>query len=199
MKTSSKIAILAAVGAWLITKKKGAISGVGRVGYAPTTTAYLVRYIPKYGQFSVDFPMVWLNYKNGSANLQNSRDHATRFYSYEEAEATAQQLFDEIYHYEHKGFEIVEIHDHDEQEVQDTIEDLLSRDDSFRYRLLSRMQMDCDYYLGNGHRNGQYLWMRMDPQGHIDVMRALWDSFKEKPEWLSMEEINDYAERMGVN
>ena len=35
---------------------------------------------------------------------------------------------------------------------------LLEHDDTFRYQLLDRLRMDCDYYLGYGNRNPRYLW-----------------------------------------
>ena len=43
-------------------------------------------------------------------------------------------------------------------DVQDIIKDLLTRDDGFRYRLLSRMQTDVKYYLGNGNGYEKDLW-----------------------------------------
>lgn len=196
MKTSSKIAIAAAaVGTWLLAKKKAkGTSGIGSTG-----VKYLVRYTPKNAW--EEYPLCWLHYENGSANLQKSQDHATRFDSYEEAEKIAERLFNDDYYayrYSYRGFEIIEKLDHDEKRVREAIEWVLGQGDSYRYRLLDRMRSDCDYYLGNGDRHGQYLWMTMDPQGHIDVMRALWDSFDEKPEWLTREKINWYADQMGV-
>lgn len=72
-------------------------------------------------------------------------------------------------------------------------------DAKFNYMLLNRLQLDCDYYLGNGDRCTRQLWAGNE-QAQIDKMRELWDSFADdaKPQWLSMEEINEYAVRMGV-
>lgn len=69
----------------------------------------------------------------------------------------------------------------------------------YRYMLLSRMQMDCDYYLGNGHRHSKYLWA-LDETQHITAMRMLWDAFPAdmKPEWLTKEQLDDYARKMNV-
>ena len=69
----------------------------------------------------------------------------------------------------------------------------------YRYMLLSRMQMDCDYYLGNGHRSSKYLWA-LDETQHITAMRMLWDAFPAdmKPEWLTKEQLEDYAKQMNV-
>lgn len=74
------------------------------------------------------------------------------------------------------------------------------RDAKFNYMLLSRLQDDCDYYLGNGGRNAKHSLWAQDEQAQIYKMRELWDSFAEdaKPQWLSMEEINEYAKKMGV-
>ena len=76
-----------------------------------------------------------------------------------------------------------------------SVEEILNHDDKFRYQLLSRMQSDVKYFLGNGNRHVPDLWAG-DIDKHIDLMFKLWDSFKEKPEWLSREEIAVYAEQM---
>lgn len=73
----------------------------------------------------------------------------------------------------------------------------LERDERFRYLLLNRMREDCEYYLGHGHRDCVYLWAG-DEHEQIELMKKLWDSFPEsgKPEWLTMEKILSYEERM---
>ena len=67
------------------------------------------------------------------------------------------------------------------------------------YMLLSRLLCDCKYYLGNGNRSPRCLWA-CDEQEQIDKMRELWDGMPEngKPEWLTREEIDNYAKQMGV-
>ena len=70
--------------------------------------------------------------------------------------------------------------------------------DRFNYMLLDRLKSDCEYYLVNGGRNAkQNLWAH-DEQKQIDKMREIYDSLKIKPEWLTMEQIDEYAARMGV-
>ena len=70
--------------------------------------------------------------------------------------------------------------------------------DRFNYMMLDRLRCDCEYYLVNGGRNAkQSLWAH-DEQKQIDKMRELYDSLKIKPEWLTMEQIDEYAARMGV-
>lgn len=45
-------------------------------------------------------------------------------------------------------------------------------DSKFNYMLLSRLQSDCDYYLGNGNRCARQLWAGNE-QAQIDKMREL--------------------------
>ena len=70
-------------------------------------------------------------------------------------------------------------------------------DKKFNYMLLSRLQMDCKYFLGNGSGHTKHLWAG-DVDEQICKMKELWNSFdkEEKPEWLSMEEILDYENKM---
>lgn len=70
--------------------------------------------------------------------------------------------------------------------------------DRFNYMMLDRLRCDCEYYLVNGGRNAkQSLWAQ-DEQAQIDKMREIYDSLQIKPEWLSKEQIDEYAARMGV-
>lgn len=70
----------------------------------------------------------------------------------------------------------------------------------FRYMMLSRLRQDCEYYLGYGNRNAMQLWA-CDEQKQIDTMSAIWETFDtdDKPEWLTHDDIADYAKRMGVD
>lgn len=81
-----------------------------------------------------------------------------------------------------------------EQERKD---ELLKRDETYRYQLLDRMRSDCEYYLGNGHRNYRQLWAE-DEREQIEVMKLLYDSFPDgkKPEWLSRTDIENYEKQM---
>lgn len=80
-----------------------------------------------------------------------------------------------------------------------SIEWILSRDDKFRYMLLDRMRQDCDYYLGNGDRNAEQLWAVGSVDRQIAYMKAILNSFKDKPEWLTMEQIKRYERLMKPN
>lgn len=67
----------------------------------------------------------------------------------------------------------------------------------FNYMLLSRLKSDCDYFLGHGLRNEKHLWAgSVDRQ--IAKMRELYNSFAddEKPEWLTIEQIDEYERKM---
>lgn len=67
----------------------------------------------------------------------------------------------------------------------------------FNYMLLCRLKSDCEYYLNYGGRNAKSLWAK-DEQAQIDKMREIYDSLKIKPKWLTMEQIDEYAARMGA-
>ncbi len=72
------------------------------------------------------------------------------------------------------------------------------RDSSFPYRMLDRMRMDCEYYLGNGNRYAGHLWVSGNEKEHIALMKALWKSLPEdgKPEWLPYDKILEYQGKM---
>ena len=67
----------------------------------------------------------------------------------------------------------------------------LNGEDEFRYMMLSRLQLDCKYFLGNGNRHNKYLWAK-DPKEHIKIMKALYRSLPAPPEWITMKEIKYY-------
>ena len=69
------------------------------------------------------------------------------------------------------------------------------RDEEFLYRLLSRMQTDCEYYLVNGGRHDAHLWA-LNPDKQIKYMIAIWDYLPEKPEWLSLDQLEEYSVEM---
>ena len=65
----------------------------------------------------------------------------------------------------------------------------------YNYRLLSRLKSDCDYFLGNGNRYEKHLWAgNVDDQ--IAKMKELYNKLPEKPEWLTMEDIENYEKEM---
>lgn len=59
-----------------------------------------------------------------------------------------------------------------------------------KYAFLSRLQSDCEYFLGNGRGyEGHLYYGSVDRQ--CDEMEKLWNSFGEdkKPEWITIEQI----------
>lgn len=71
-------------------------------------------------------------------------------------------------------------------------------DDRFNYMMLDRLRCDCDYYLNYGGRNAKHSLWAHDEQKQIDKMREIYDLLQIKPEWLTREQIDEYATRMGV-
>ena len=73
--------------------------------------------------------------------------------------------------------------------------DINSLSDKEKYMFLDRMKQDCKYFLGNGNRNTKYLFGNSVKE-HIESMKELYNSLKEKPEWLSMEDIEEFDRKM---
>ena len=74
---------------------------------------------------------------------------------------------------------------------------VLDKPETFRYQMLSRFQMDADYFFGNGAQNPGVLWAG-DPVEHANNMIAVWNSFPEdaKPKWMTKEELDEYVEKL---
>ena len=82
--------------------------------------------------------------------------------------------------------------------MTDTMREIIrTKDNKFKYQLLDRMRSDCNYYLNAGGRHNKFLWSGT-VKNHIDDMKALYSSFEEseRPEWLSLEDIGAYYEKM---
>ena len=69
--------------------------------------------------------------------------------------------------------------------------------DEFLYMMLDRLRSDCEYYLGSGHRAAKHLWANNE-KDQINLMLRIWGNFPEdaKPEWLTLEEIQEYRKEM---
>ncbi|MBO6255307.1 MAG: hypothetical protein J6O49_16975 [Bacteroidaceae bacterium] len=63
--------------------------------------------------------------------------------------------------------------------------------------MLGRLQSDCEYFLGNGNGYEGHLWAHT-VEAQIKEMRDRWNAFEddEKPEWLTMEQIDEYEKLM---
>lgn len=65
----------------------------------------------------------------------------------------------------------------------------------FLYQMLGRLESDCKYFLGNGNGYEKHLWAStVDNQ--ILAMKEIYNKLEEKPEWLSLEQINNYENEM---
>lgn len=64
-----------------------------------------------------------------------------------------------------------------------------------KYMMLGRLQSDCEYFLGNAKGSEKVLYYD-SVEEHISEMKKLWNELDVKPEWLSMEDINEYEEKM---
>lgn len=67
----------------------------------------------------------------------------------------------------------------------------------FQYMLLGLLRDDCDYWLGYGDRCDKYL-LTGSPQRQINKMLEIYDGLGDELDWISRDDILDYAERMGV-
>ena len=57
--------------------------------------------------------------------------------------------------------------------------------------MLGRLQMDLEYFLGNGNRNERHLYY-LNAREHIKEMINLWKSLPKKPMWLRANKLIKY-------
>lgn len=83
-------------------------------------------------------------------------------------------------------------------EIKKTADDIRSSGDRYTYMMLDRLRSDVEYvtseYGGKGAMN--QLWYNGDPKKHIALMKELHNGLKEKPQWLSMDKINEYEKKL---
>ena len=80
------------------------------------------------------------------------------------------------------------------------MEDWSKHEPRFRYMMLDRLRQDCDYSLNRCDGSESVLWAK-DKKAQIANMVALWKSFdpEDRPEWLTWDDIIEYAKRFGVD
>lgn len=71
-----------------------------------------------------------------------------------------------------------------------------TNDHSYEYMLLDRLRSDCEYFLGTGETAENNHLCAGNPEAQIKKMQELYDMLPEKPEWLTQEDINQYAQQM---
>lgn len=84
------------------------------------------------------------------------------------------------------------------ESVQDeTLKELLSGDETFRYSMLDRLLGDCRYYLGYGNRCSKHLWAK-DEHKQIELIKGLYNSFdnSNKPNFITIEGILQFEKEM---
>ena len=74
-------------------------------------------------------------------------------------------------------------------------ESLNEEDDKFNYMMLDRLKQDCEYYLGYGNGYEGHLWAG-NVEDQIAKMKELYNKVPEKPEWLSLKDIDNYERQM---
>jgi hypothetical protein len=80
------------------------------------------------------------------------------------------------------------------------MEDWSRYEAKFRYMMLDRFRQDCDYSLNRCDGSENVLWSK-DKKAQIENMKAIWKTFSanDTPEWLTWEDILEYARRFGVD
>ena len=81
------------------------------------------------------------------------------------------------------------------KELKQMVKSIIEEGTEFNYMLLSRLQHDNDYYLDMGNRNPKILWAGNE-KDQIAKMKELYNKIEEKPEWISMEDIENYEKHM---
>ena len=81
----------------------------------------------------------------------------------------------------------------EENKLQENNTDL-----EYKYMLLDRLKQDCEYFLGNGNGNVEHSLWAKDIDEQIEKMKEIYNSFseEEKPDWITLEDINNYEKRM---
>ena len=67
----------------------------------------------------------------------------------------------------------------------------------YEYMMLSRLELDCKYFLGNGNGFLGHLYYK-DIDKHIAEMKKIYEAFldQDKPKWISLSDIEKYKEKM---
>lgn len=78
-----------------------------------------------------------------------------------------------------------------------SLNELLSRDKTFRYQMLGRLKADCEYYLGYGCGNKERLWTK-NVSKQIYYIKALYYSFsgQDIPTWFHIGHIKELESQM---
>ena len=96
------------------------------------------------------------------------------------------------------GNEISEDELNNYEKIEKKIETIDNKDLEYKYMLLDRLKQDCEYFLGNGNGNVEHSLWAKDIDEQIEKMKEIYNSFseEEKPDWITLEDINNYEKRM---
>lgn len=69
--------------------------------------------------------------------------------------------------------------------------------ESMKYQMLDRMRGDVDYWVNTGKTEGghKHLWAG-NPKEQADYMETIYNSLKEKPEWFSQKDLENYKNEL---
>ena len=114
--------------------------------------------------------------------------NGTFFELYKNDDKLVDQNGNEISEDELNNYEKIE-----ENKLQENNTDL-----EYKYMLLDRLKQDCEYFLGNGNGNVEHSLWAKDIDEQIEKMKEIYNSFseEEKPDWITLEDINNYEKRM---
>jgi hypothetical protein len=70
----------------------------------------------------------------------------------------------------------------------------MSEQQQYEYMLLGRLQMDCEYFI-NTAPHLKHLWAG-NVKDQISKMKEIYGILNDKPEWLTMEQIEQYETQM---
>ena len=119
--------------------------------------------------------------------LKKLKDNATKYLT---ESFKSETIYKEDY--KHGGYVKNEALDN----IKTTVDKIFSSgDEGYPYAMLDRMRSDCEYYLGYGNRSSKYLWGE-EPKQHIEIMKAIYNRLDPKPEWLTLDKINEYEKNM---
>jgi len=83
-------------------------------------------------------------------------------------------------------------------QLKSIVKNLMEEGTEFDYMLLSRLQQDNEYYLNAGSRSPKVLWAN-DEVDQIEKMKELYNKLDKKPDWISMDDIEEYERQMVTN
>ena len=89
----------------------------------------------------------------------------------------------------------------DNKDFLSAVEEQTEEENRFNYMMLGRMQSDCKYWIhcsekGWSPESIAKHMSKESPEAHIKEMKRLYELVPQKPEWLTMEEIEEFEEKM---